>query len=209
MLAAFPHPHQVESTMPRTSPTAQPVKQCSVSLTAVDQEESCTRIVPGRWEGAPRDGPFGLDVNSPVGPEISVPCSAYAPATQTRERLMMRRLAATLAGGAVAATTLLLIAVASPAVADGGPVIAGNFSGRLVLTKTSPDISTKSGPRTLSFGQGCATSTGCAVTRSGSGARPAQDTIKPQGGGGFGWSGRQVLACYDKVTGELGAKNGA
>src|SRR6478609_10103268 len=38
MLATLPQPHQVESTMPSTSPIAQPVRQCRVALTAVDQE---------------------------------------------------------------------------------------------------------------------------------------------------------------------------
>src|SRR6478672_2427592 len=38
MLATLPQPHRVESTMPRTSPIAQPVRQCRVALTAVDQE---------------------------------------------------------------------------------------------------------------------------------------------------------------------------
>ena len=33
----LPQPHQVASTMPSTSPIAQPVRQCSVALTAVDQ----------------------------------------------------------------------------------------------------------------------------------------------------------------------------
>ena len=33
--AASPQPHQVASTMPSTSPIAQPVRQCSVALTAV------------------------------------------------------------------------------------------------------------------------------------------------------------------------------
>jgi hypothetical protein len=31
MLAASPHPHHVASTMPKTSPIAQPVRQCSVA----------------------------------------------------------------------------------------------------------------------------------------------------------------------------------
>src|SRR4051812_25378271 len=38
MLPVPPQPHQVESTIPSTSPMAQPVRQCSVALTAVDQE---------------------------------------------------------------------------------------------------------------------------------------------------------------------------
>ena len=38
MLATSPQPHQVASTMPSTSPIAQPVRQCRVALIAVDHE---------------------------------------------------------------------------------------------------------------------------------------------------------------------------
>ncbi len=40
MLGPFAQPHQVASTMPSTSPIAQPVRQCRVAETAVFQDAS-------------------------------------------------------------------------------------------------------------------------------------------------------------------------
>jgi hypothetical protein len=114
---------------------------------------------------------------------------------------MMRRLVTALAGGVVAATTLLLVAVASPAHADGNPVIAGNFSGRFELTKPDPNMAfmgNKSGARTLSFGGGCSVTGSCHLTQGGAGGTTAR-TLSPQGGG-FGWSGTLPIGCEDRVT---------
>ena len=45
MLAALPQPHQVASTMPSTSPIAQPVRQCRVAVIAVRQEAVMTTTI--------------------------------------------------------------------------------------------------------------------------------------------------------------------
>ena len=57
MLPTAPQPHQVESTMPRTSPIAQPVRPCSVALTAVDQEDQEYEGVHDREPYTPRGYP--------------------------------------------------------------------------------------------------------------------------------------------------------
>src|SRR5215211_7320405 len=46
MFAAFPQPHQVLSTMPRTSPMAQPVRQCQVAVIAILQLSVIPTLYP-------------------------------------------------------------------------------------------------------------------------------------------------------------------
>ncbi len=61
MLPALPHPHQVESSIPRTSPIAQPVRQCRVAVTAIRQLASMSATLPpgGIWVQPRSHAPAG------------------------------------------------------------------------------------------------------------------------------------------------------
>jgi hypothetical protein len=123
---------------------------------------------------------------------------------------MVRRSALLLALGFVAASALLLGASVGPAAADGsGPVIAGTFAGRLVVTHSDAgmgNLATKPGARTFSFGSSCTTSS-CMLRLSGANGASTQK-LTPAGGG-YSWSGSSKLNCYDRGTGALTLKNGA
>ena len=123
---------------------------------------------------------------------------------------MVRRTAALFALVVAAATVLVLGATTSPAGAtDSGPVIAGTFQGRLTMTKTDRDMAqwgAKSGPRTLSFGQGCATAQGCTASFTSSGKTRSQPVTGSAGG--LGWSSHDQVGCVERVTGVLKTHHG-
>ena len=115
---------------------------------------------------------------------------------------MVRRAAALLVAALVAA--LLLLLPAPPAQADGA-VLAGTYSGTLRLTHSwQPGAwGFKPGPRTFSFGRGCAIGSACSMVRDGTAQR-----LAAQAGGSFGWSGTFAVACQDNVTGERRTDHG-
>ncbi len=115
---------------------------------------------------------------------------------------MVRRTAALFAFVMAAAAALVLGATTTSATAaDSGPVIAGTFNGRLVMTHPDHNLAeyaAKSGPRTFAFGQGCPVGQACKAGFTSSGKTSTRPR-SPQGSG-FGWSGTQAVGCIDRVT---------
>ena len=124
---------------------------------------------------------------------------------------MVRRTAALFSFVMAAATALVLGATLTPATAaDSGPVVAGTYTGQLVMTKTDPagmsSLATKPGARTFAFGAGCGNAATCTLTLTSPAGTHAQ-SVHPGSAGATSWSGTESLNCYDTVTNALRLKD--
>lgn len=118
---------------------------------------------------------------------------------------MTRRRAGRWAAGLVAALASAVLVQAPGQAADGDPVVAGTFSGQLKLTKSwlPSGWGFKPGPRTYSFGAGCATGSACTITKTDG----ESQALSPQGSA-LGWSSTEPVACVDNDTGAVKTDHG-